>query len=57
MEDRKHTKAKQALDHLREKHSDIMSLEKSIVELNQLFMDMAILVETQGNPCQGRKVN
>ncbi len=48
MEDRKHTKAKQTLDYLREKHNDLLNLEKSIMELNQLFMDMAILVETQG---------
>jgi len=49
MEDRKHQKAKQTLDYLKEKHNDILSLEKSIVELNQLFMDMAILVDTQGD--------
>ncbi len=49
MEDRKHTKAKQTLDYLKEKHNDLLNLEKSIMELNQLFMDMAILVETQGN--------
>jgi t-SNARE complex subunit (syntaxin) len=49
MEDRKHAKAKQTLDYLKEKHNDLLALEKSITELNQLFMDMAILVETQGD--------
>lgn len=49
LEDRKHQKAKQTLDYLKEKQNDLINLEKSIIELNQLFMDMAILVETQGD--------
>jgi len=49
MEDRKHKNAKQTLDYLKEKQSDLHSLEKSIVELNNLFQDMAGLVETQGD--------
>eukprot|EP01087_Luapelamoeba_hula_P009469 TRINITY_DN2445_c0_g1_i2.p1 TRINITY_DN2445_c0_g1~~TRINITY_DN2445_c0_g1_i2.p1 ORF type:complete len:329 (+),score=81.37 TRINITY_DN2445_c0_g1_i2:129-1115(+) len=49
MEDRKHKNAKQTLDYLKEKQSDLHQLEKSIGELNQLFQDMAILVEAQGD--------
>ncbi|KAL6060368.1 putative Syntaxin protein [Balamuthia mandrillaris] len=49
MEDRKHEDAVHALDFLKEKQNDIKNLEKSIVELQQLFMDMSILVETQGD--------
>lgn len=49
MEDRKHKNAQQTLSYLQEKQSDLYKLEKSIVELNQLFQDMAILVETQGD--------
>jgi t-SNARE complex subunit (syntaxin) len=36
MEDRKHAKAKQTLDYLKEKHNDLLALEKSITELNQV---------------------
>jgi len=49
MEDRKHKSAKQTLDYLKEKQSDLYQLEKSIGELNQLFQDMAVLVEAQGD--------
>jgi len=49
MEDRKHKNAQQTLSYLQEKQGDLYKLEKSIVELNQLFQDMAILVETQGD--------
>jgi len=49
MEDRKHQNAQQALDYLQERHNDILDLEKAIGELHQLFLDMAILVESQGD--------
>jgi len=49
LEDRKHQKAKQTLDYLKERQNVLINLEKSIIELNQLFMDMSILVETQGD--------
>jgi len=49
MEDRKHKNAEQTLNYLQEKQSDLHKLEQSIGELNQLFQDMAILVETQGD--------
>jgi syntaxin 1B/2/3 len=35
---------------LQERHKDITRLETSINELHQLFMDMAVLVESQGEP-------
>jgi len=49
MEDRKHQNAQQALDYLQERHNDILDLEKAMGELHQLFLDMAILVEAQGD--------
>ncbi|EGC29034.1 hypothetical protein DICPUDRAFT_93226 [Dictyostelium purpureum] len=43
-----HTQAKNALDYIQDRHNDIVKLEQSIAELHQLFLDMAVLVETQG---------
>eukprot|EP00736_Rhodelphis_marinus_P006196 Rmarinus@m.7404 len=40
--------AASAVEDIREKHKDILRLEESIKELHQLFMDMALLVESQG---------
>mmetsp|Transcript_33352 Transcript_33352/g.69838 ORF Transcript_33352/g.69838 Transcript_33352/m.69838 type:complete len:308 (-) Transcript_33352:166-1089(-) len=40
--------AKNALADIQDKHKDIMRLEQSLVELHQLFIDMATLVESQG---------
>lgn len=40
--------AKQTLAEIEARHSDIMKLEKSIMELRDLFVDLATLVETQG---------
>ena len=40
--------AKEALQYIQNRHADIVKLEQSIHELHQLFLDMAILVETQG---------
>mmetsp|Transcript_17481 Transcript_17481/g.43994 ORF Transcript_17481/g.43994 Transcript_17481/m.43994 type:complete len:313 (-) Transcript_17481:192-1130(-) len=40
--------AKNALADIQDKHKDIIKLEQSIVELHQLFVDMSVLVETQG---------
>lgn len=37
-----------SLTHIRDKYRDIVKLEKGIIELQQLFNDMAILVDTQG---------
>ncbi|XP_036434182.1 syntaxin-2 isoform X2 [Colossoma macropomum] len=39
---------RQALNEIESRHKDIMRLESSIKELHEMFMDMAMLVETQG---------
>ncbi|GAM21325.1 hypothetical protein SAMD00019534_045000 [Acytostelium subglobosum LB1] len=43
-----HTQAKNALAYVQDRHRDIQRLEQSIAELHQLFLDMAVLVEVQG---------
>lgn len=40
--------AQEALAYVEQRHRDVLNLEKSIKELHQLFVDMAILVEAQG---------
>lgn len=40
--------AKKALEDIQSKHREVMKIEKSILELQQLFMDMAVLVAAQG---------
>lgn len=40
--------AKQTLADIEARHADIMKLENSIKELHDMFMDMAMLVESQG---------
>lgn len=40
--------AKQTLADIEARHNDIIKLEKSISELHDMFMDMAMLVESQG---------
>ncbi|KAG8146352.1 hypothetical protein E2320_012703 [Naja naja] len=37
-----------ALDEIESRHKDIIKLESSIQELHEMFMDMAMLVEVQG---------
>ncbi|KAM9475018.1 syntaxin-2 isoform 2-T2 [Clarias gariepinus] len=39
---------RQALNEIESRHKDIMRLESSIKELHSMFMDIAMLVETQG---------
>ena len=39
--------AKQTLADIEARHKDIMKLENSIRELHDMFMDMAMLVESQ----------
>ncbi|XP_069071458.1 syntaxin-2 isoform X1 [Pleurodeles waltl] len=39
---------RQALNEIEARHQDIMKLESSIRELHDMFVDMAMLVETQG---------
>lgn len=36
------------LAEIQERHGAVKELEKSVLELNQLFLDMAVLVEAQG---------
>ena len=43
-----HQRARQNLLFITERHKDILTLEKSIRELHQLFVDMAALVMQQG---------
>lgn len=40
--------ARQALGDIEARHRDIINLEKSIQELHEMFVDMAMLVENQG---------
>ena len=42
--------AKQTLADIEARHADIMKLENSIRELHDMFMDMAMLVESQVRP-------
>lgn len=46
--DKRHSQAKDALAYVENRHRDIIKLEQSIQELHRLFLDMAILVEAQG---------
>ncbi|KAI3630948.1 hypothetical protein MIR68_011031 [Amoeboaphelidium protococcarum] len=43
-----HAEAKKALYDIQERHQDIMKIEKSVLELHQMFLDMAVLVDAQG---------
>jgi len=45
--DKKHTAAKEALAYIETRHLEIQRLEQSIIELHNLFLDMATLVEAQ----------
>ncbi len=40
--------AKRALQDIQDRHADIVKIEKSVIELQQLFMDMSVLVAAQG---------
>jgi len=40
--------AEAALAEIKDRHKDIQNLEKSLLELHEMFMDMALLVESQG---------
>ncbi|KAJ1544129.1 Syntaxin-1A [Cladochytrium tenue] len=40
--------AKRALQDIRDRHADVQRMEKSILELQQLFIDMSVLVAAQG---------
>ena len=40
--------AKRALQDIQSKHRDVQRIEKSIIELQQLFMDLTVLLAAQG---------
>jgi t-SNARE complex subunit (syntaxin) len=46
--DRQKDKATMALVHIKEQHRDIIELEQAMIELHQIFVDMAAIVEEQG---------
>ncbi|XP_068166501.1 syntaxin-2 isoform X1 [Antennarius striatus] len=48
---------RQALNEIESRHQDIMRLECSIRELHEMFMDMAMLVETQGEMVNNIETN
>jgi len=43
-----HSQAKNALSYIQDRHREIVQIEASVSELHDLFVDMAILVESQG---------
>ena len=43
-----HAPARNALADIQERHKEMLKLEASIQELHQLFLDMSVLVESQG---------
>lgn len=43
--------SKQALSEIESRHKDIVRLESSIKELHDMFVDIAMLVESQVNFC------
>jgi len=45
---KRHEEARNALNYIENRHRDIIRLEQSIKELHQLFVEMSILVEGQG---------
>jgi len=45
---KRHEDARNALNYIENRHRDIIRLEQSIKELHQLFIEMSILVEGQG---------
>ena len=44
---REHSEAAMALIHLKEQHRDILQLEQSILELHQIFVDIATLIDVR----------
>lgn len=46
---------KQALNEIETRHNEIIKLETSIRELHDMFVDMAMLVESQVRAGEGRR--
>ncbi|EFA81739.1 t-SNARE family protein [Heterostelium album PN500] len=51
------TQAKNALAYIQDRHNDIQRLEQSISELHALFLDMAVLVDVQGEMLNSIEAN
>jgi len=43
-----HSQAKNALSYIQDRHREIVQIEQSINELHDMFVDMAVLVQSQG---------
>eukprot|EP00834_Sanchytrium_tribonematis_P000157 NODE_3_length_80033_cov_0.932970.p74 type:complete len:110 gc:universal NODE_3_length_80033_cov_0.932970:55369-55040(-) len=41
--------AQRVLSEVQERHQDLMKIEKSLLELQQLFLDLSLLVNQQGD--------
>merc|ERR1719343_471069 len=52
-----HTNIHEEVQRIREKHNDILKLEQSISNLAQMFQEMAVLVETQGEMIDSIEMN
>lgn len=50
-------KAAATLNAIQERHDDILRLEQSLQELHELFLDMAILIQNQGDMIDGIEFN
>lgn len=48
---------KQALNEIETRHTEIIKLENSIRELHDMFVDMAMLVESQVRPVMQQEIN
>ena len=46
--DKRHNNAENTLVYMKDKHNDILELEKGINELHVMFLDMITIIETQG---------
>lgn len=49
--------SKAVLSEVQKRHSDIKQIEQTIVELHQLFMDMQMMIEQQGQTLDNVEVN
>lgn len=49
--------SKAVLSEVQNRHDDIKHIEKTIVELHQLFMDMQMMIEQQGEVLDNAQVN
>ncbi|KAJ3215260.1 Syntaxin-1A [Dinochytrium kinnereticum] len=49
--------ARRALQDIQDRHADVQRIEKSIIELQQLFIDMSVLVSAQGEMLNQIEIN